>query len=150
MNLKGWKSQTIDYHVSDPLEEAVSLWKSHRALQTERDLNSPNLVSRLPLQPGDCELWELGYRKRWWWLKHCVHVPYNSTHTPGEITSATPNHRGSSVERCIPITGSLIHENCEPWNSVAVMQRCFYSPGDIWTMSGEIWLSQLGGDTTGI
>ena len=82
---------------------------------------------------------------------HGVHPPHDSIHAPRGITSANATYRGSVVTylRCIPMTGWLVHEKCEPWNSAAVQQGCFYSLGDIWTMSGEMWLLQLGGDTTG-
>ena len=55
-------------------------------------------------------------------LKHGVHPPHDSIHTPRGITSANATYRGSVVtcSRCIPMTGWLVHEKCEPWNSAAV------------------------------
>lgn len=131
--------------------ERVSLWKSHRVLQTEKNFNSPNPVCRLLLQPGGHELWYQGERKRCccWSTVFTQHTIPFTHHEESPLPIRLT--RGSAITclRCIPVTGSPVHEKCESWNSAAVKQGCFYSPGDIWTMSGEMWLSQLGGDTTG-
>ena len=148
MNSKGW-TDNWSFCVCPFGKGRVSLWKSHR-VRTERNFNSPSLVSRLLLQPGDHEFWERGERKR------CccrstgfIHQTIPSTHH--EESPLPTTYRGSDITRlrCIPMTGWLVHEKRESWNSAAVQQGRFYSPRDIWTMSGEMWLSQLGGDTTG-
>lgn len=104
MNSKGW-TDNWSLCVWPFGKGRVSLWKSHRVLQTERNFNSSNVVSRLLLQPGDHELWEWGGRKRCCcWSTGFIHHTIPFTH-----------HEESPLPMLLTGGRSSLVQDASPW-----------------------------------